>query len=233
MEQKAAKPGQPHCPLGLLDCPCQVTVTELRQELETLRIDAGTDRLTGLGNYRRFNEALVQEMARTRRNGQPMALIIADLDYFKRINDTYGHAIGNEALQHVARLWLSNSRSLDIVCRYGGEEIVFVLPDTNLPAAIHMAERHRWLLEQTPLASSDGPIRLSASFGIAIYPAASDTSPEQLIAEADHWLYQAKANGRNRVGHPEPTEVSESTGLTRAERAALFAPLADSRQNDQ
>ena len=219
-----AQMASPPCPLRLIDCPCQVALGELWAEVERLRSELRTDRLTGLGNYRRFTEALAQEMARTQRNGRPMALIIADLDHFKRVNDKYGHEVGNLALAHVAQLWRQTSRNLDVVCRYGGEEVVFLLPDTELPAAIKMAERHRRYLEQTPLYWEGQVLHLTASFGVAVYRCGDMLSPAQLVAEADRWLYRAKAEGRNRVGHPPPAPVASAKGLSLAERAALFAP---------
>ncbi len=213
-----------NCPLGVADCPCQTKLAQLEIEITSLQTELRTDRLTGLGNYRRFEEAIAEEWARTQRDGLPLALLIADLDHFKQVNDQHGHEVGNLALKHVAKLWRENSRRFDIVCRYGGEEIAFLLPNTDLESAIQMAERHRRRLEHLPLDYAGKPIALSASFGVAVHTLQAPLSEQALVATADRWLYAAKAAGRNCVRHPPLLQTPVSPGLSQAERAALMGP---------
>ncbi len=199
----------PVCPQGDA-CPLQTELASLRSELETLRALVHTDALTGLFNYRHFTRTLDLEMERSRRSGKPVALLMIDLDHFKRFNDTWGHEAGNMALRHVARLIQNTVRRLDIPCRYGGEEFAIILPDTSLHAACVLAERLRALVAGTPVHWDGSAIELSCSIGVDVHTAADRDDAGGFVRRADAWLLQAKTQGRNRVCHPAerpPTHV--------------------------
>jgi diguanylate cyclase (GGDEF)-like protein len=199
----------PVCPQGDA-CALQTQLTRLRSELETLRALVHTDELTGLFNYRHFAQGLELEMERSRRSGKPVALLMIDLDHFKRFNDTWGHEAGNMALRHVARLIQNTVRRLDIPCRYGGEEFAIILPDTSLHAACVLAERLRAVVAQTPVHWESNVIELSCSIGVDVHTAADRDDARGFVRRADAWLLQAKTQGRNRVCHPAerpPTHV--------------------------
>jgi diguanylate cyclase (GGDEF)-like protein len=175
---------------------------------DVLRQQALRDPLTGLYNRRHLDAALARELERTAEHQTPLSLIIADIDHFKRINDTWGHAAGDAVLQMVAQALSHQVRSTDVVCRMGGEEFVLVLPDTPLEVASRRAERVRALLEST-CALQDPPVgRVTVSLGVAAAPAHGQTSGA-LLAAADAALYRAKAAGRNRVERAE--DVSPGT----------------------
>ncbi len=199
----------PVCPQGDA-CPLQTELASLRSELETLRALVHTDALTGLFNYRHFTRTLDLEMERSRRSGKPVALLMFDLDHFKRFNDRWGHEAGNLALRHVARLIQNTVRRLDIACRYGGEEFAIILPDTSLHAACVLAERLRALVAGTPVHWDGSAIELSCSIGVDVHTAADRDDAGGFVRRADAWLLQAKTQGRNRVCHPAerpPTHV--------------------------
>ncbi len=180
----------------------QAELVRLRSELESLRALVHTDELTGLFNYRHFAQALDLEMERSRRSGKSMALLMIDLDHFKRFNDTWGHEAGNMALRHVARLIQNTVRRLDIPCRYGGEEFAIILPDTSLHAACVLAERLRTVVTGTPVHWEGNTLALSCSIGVDVHTAADRDDASGFVRRADAWLLQAKTQGRNRVCHP-------------------------------
>jgi len=170
----------------------------LNQQLEHM---STTDALTGLANRRQFDAVLAGEWSRAVRHGQPLALGVIDLDWFKQYNDNYGHQAGDECLKQVAAaLAKTISRSSDLVARYGGEEFVFIAPETNRENALYLAESVRRAIEQLalPHAFSDYG-HLTLSIGVASCIPKRDELPEALLRTADAMLYQAKAQGRNRV----------------------------------
>jgi diguanylate cyclase (GGDEF)-like protein len=158
---------------------------------------AVTDELTGLANRRRFLAQLDAEVNRSRRSGAPLGIVLADLDDFKNVNDTYGHDIGDEALCNFAQILQATVRDIDLPVRLGGEEFAVLLPDTDLEGAAQLAERLRQALEETSVHSSDSRIRLTASFGVSCFPAAA--AAEDLLTDADRRLYDAKRRGKNTV----------------------------------
>lgn len=194
---------RPQCPVGKSDCALISEITLLRQNLVELSTQVRTDPLTGLSNYRYFIESISQEFERTQRSGQPTSLVMLDIDFFKKVNDTWGHEMGNQALVHIASLIVKTVRKLDIPCRYGGEEFSIILPDTTLRAAVPVAERIRQAIEETPLILAGQELNLTASLGIATYLNNQQISPEELVQQADDFLYQAKKNGRNQTSHAE------------------------------
>lgn len=168
---------------------------EGRQQLEVLLV---TDPLTGIWNRRHLMETLESETHRATRSKSPFAILMVDVDRFKKFNDTHGHIAGDEALKVVAGVLQEATREIDHVARYGGEEFLVVLPDTDIDGAIKAAERIRERLAERSVAVGEQAATLTVSTGVAEFPADGD-SPEALIASADAALYQAKRRGRDRV----------------------------------
>ena len=164
---------------------------EGRRELERLSI---TDHLTGLYNRRYLMETLANEVRRSHRLKHPCALLMADVDHFKEYNDAYGHLAGDAALARVATFFREATRDVDCAVRYGGEEFVVLMPETEADGAAETAQRIRTRLADDPLVGG----KLTLSFGLAQFPDDADT-PEALLAVADAALYQAKREGRDRV----------------------------------
>jgi diguanylate cyclase (GGDEF)-like protein len=157
------------------------------------------DPLTGLFNRRHFDAALKRELARSRRKNVPVSLVLVDIDHFKNVNDGYGHAVGDAVLRTIAQQLRLGIREGDIACRYGGEEMVLLLPECTAADAGMRAEAIRAALATiTPNPEGDGPERITASFGVAAYPVHAQDA-EALFWAADKALYRAKQHGRNRV----------------------------------
>jgi diguanylate cyclase (GGDEF)-like protein len=169
---------------------------ELMRTREQMRHYAEHDDLTALWNHRIIVERLRIEVDRSRREGLPLSIILADLDFFKRINDTYGHPAGDQVLKEASAIFQRMVRSYDWVGRYGGEEFLLILPGSGYMHARQRAEDLRMAFETACVREGEGAISLTASFGVASgFPA----SHEELIREADAALYRAKNNGRNCV----------------------------------
>ena len=158
---------------------------------------AVTDDLTGLANRRRFLAQLDSEIARSKRSGSPLGIVLADLDDFKRVNDTYGHEAGDDALRSFAEILATMARDVDLAVRLGGEEFALLLPDTDLAGAAQLAERLRVALESAEVGRPPVQIRLTASFGVSSFPAAAGA--DDLFTDADRRLYDAKRGGKNQV----------------------------------
>lgn len=158
-----------------------------------------TDPLTGLYNRRFLNEFLHKKLELSKRYQRQLSLAIADIDDFKKLNDTYGHVTGDAVLKSAARVMLKSIRDADILSRYGGEEFVIVMPETNKETASHVAERLREKISVEEIAIHDGGrIAITISLGIASFPEDGDSSVDLLIA-ADDRLYKAKKEGKNRI----------------------------------
>ena len=172
---------------------------ELKQANELLKRLTNIDHLTNLFNRRYLSEVLDGEFFRARRNSEYLSLIIIDIDYFKKVNDTYGHQNGDVVLGAVAMLAQRQLRAYDSAARYGGEEFVLVIPGTTLAGGVMVAERLRQaVLEHTfPPPLEDLTVTISA--GVATYPSPNVDSVDSLFRQADEALYRAKQNGRNRV----------------------------------
>ncbi len=155
------------------------------------------DGLTGLNNRRELDRILAHEYERAVRNGRPLSVALADLDFFKRVNDLHSHAVGDEVLRIVANILVEGCRGIDMVGRYGGEEFVLVLPEADGEEARQICERLRVAIESVDWASKNAGTKVTMSFGLATL--SGETSLERLVAQADAKLYEAKAGGRNRV----------------------------------
>ena len=172
-----------------------LVVTRLRENLERL---SHHDGLTGLLNRRALEENLAAQLQRSRRNGECFCVLMLDVDHFKRINDRFGHAVGDAALQHLAALLLGLLRKVDRLARFGGEEFLVLLPGLVLSDALPVGERLRALIAGAPLQHADAAISMSVSIGVAEWGGVlEDTS--RLLVRADAALYQAKHQGRNQV----------------------------------
>ena len=165
---------------------------------ERLRVLATRDSLTGLLNRRTFFELLEKEWLRSRRICCPLSCVMSDVDLFKRVNDTYGHAVGDAVLKSVSRLIEGCCRGSDSVCRYGGEEFCVLLPDTDDKGAASWAERCRLAIAETPCVAGGRSTSVTVSLGVAQREETTE-SPEQLLDRADQALLAAKRQGRNRV----------------------------------
>lgn len=169
--------------------------SSVRQTIEL----AVTDGLTGLHNRRYLDNHLKTLFNRAAARSRPLSVCITDIDRFKAVNDTYGHDVGDEVLREFARRIRSTVRGADLACRYGGEEFVVVMPDTDAQSAASIAERLRGIIEAAPFPMpAGGSLQITASLGIASFTTGVQT-PEQLLKNADKALYEAKNRGRNRV----------------------------------
>ncbi|MBT3201397.1 MAG: diguanylate cyclase [Phycisphaerales bacterium] len=172
---------------------------------DLLSLHAQLDPLTELFNRRAMSERLEREWARAERHDKVISFAMLDLDHFKKINDTFGHSVGDRVLQNVAKTLISQCRKIDLPVRYGGEEFAIVIPDEAAEQAAKMVERLRDHIANTPLITGDTSVTITASFGVA--DSTDRPSIKAMIEAADMAMYQAKQNGRNRVEaalHLEP-----------------------------
>jgi two-component system cell cycle response regulator len=175
------------------------TIRELETSQRALAEQATTDPLTRLKNRRAFFENGAKHLSVARRYNTDFSIIAADLDYFKRVNDTYGHQAGDEALIAVAGILLQLTRTEDTVARVGGEEFAMLLPDTNRLGAAVLAERIRAAVEYERFMVTEHTVQLTLSIGVASFAVERVDSVDQLLNIADQRLYLAKRHGRNRI----------------------------------
>ncbi|MPZ15845.1 MAG: diguanylate cyclase [Chloroflexi bacterium] len=196
-------------------------VAEAKEKVE---IFSKIDWLTGLYNMRHFDAVAVQEFARAERYGRPLALLMVDSDHLKRINDTYGHQAGDQLIADLSRLIMQQARMSDTVIRYGGDEFLVVLPETDAAGARFLAERIRSAVETYRFSVNGREVANTVSIGIASYPTdAADTM--SLLARADAALYQSKLAGRNQV--TAYTEGMDSAPLPVVEEEPIRSLAAD------
>ena len=166
-------------------------------ELEQIAIK---DPLTKIYNRRFFIEVAEKELERDKRKGSPLSVIILDIDHYKKVNDSYGHLIGDQVLINLANLCLNNIRNMDIFARFGGDEFVILMPDTDKKMASETADRLRVLVAEKPMAASDkSEVPITISLGISDWNSEIPIEINELLDQADQALYQAKQAGRNRV----------------------------------
>jgi len=188
----------------------QTELLETNKRLELLSI---TDGLTKLHNHRFFQDELARAFEESQRYQRPLSLAMIDIDFFKKFNDTYGHAIGDDVLKFAAKLYKSSVRSTDLVARYGGEEFAVMMPETALDDGIAFAEKIRHMVESSPMETQIGALQVTISIGVASVPHSRIHSAKELIVAADKALYRAKKNGRNQVQAERRRD-----GLTRTPR---------------
>jgi diguanylate cyclase (GGDEF)-like protein len=218
----------PSCLQVGAQCPLHQQLMQLQHEVGVLKEQVRTDALTGLYNFRFFSDTLPLEIERARRSFQPLSLIMLDIDHFKRFNDTWGHELGNQALVHISRLINLTVRKLDYACRFGGEEFVILLPNTDLRQAMSVAERLREMIETTPLITEkDSPITITASLGVDEFRSHHSDTPEGFVERVDAWLYSAKHAGRNCVVGPVKEPMEHQTSVSSEEKDALFGAFGD------
>ena len=169
----------------------------LSAAIKKLIQDSETDSLTGLFNRRTFLKKIENEAMRFKRNKKPFSLLFADIDFFKKVNDTYGHAAGDDVLISVSNLLNTEKREVDQVGRWGGEEFLLLLPETNLGGAAQHGNKIRELVSAKPIIYEEQEIHITMSFGVSEY--SGDSNIEKTIDQADQRLYQAKNTGRNKV----------------------------------
>jgi diguanylate cyclase (GGDEF)-like protein len=217
-----------NCPRGDSVCHFLGEIVELRKTVDSLTEMVRTDALTGLFNFRFFTETIALEMERTRRGTQPLSMILLDIDHFKKFNDQWGHELGNHALVHIAKLIKVAVRKLDYPCRFGGEEFVILLPNTDLRQAVNVADRLCEMIATTPLeVAGQYPITITASLGVDQFASSNSETSEVFIHRVDSWLYKAKHNGRNQVARPELVTALHNESVSMEEKDALFNLLSD------
>ena len=170
---------------------------QLRQSAEDAHVKSRTDPLTGLPNRLAYDQRFNEELARFERYGTVFSLCVADIDYFKRINDEYGHLAGDKVLRLMSRILKNQLRGVDFIARFGGEEFVIIMPSTDAGAAGIAAEKVRQTIEISPFNFQSNPVKITMSFGIT--QVQKEDSVSSMFARADKAMYTAKQEGRNRV----------------------------------
>ena len=218
LETANAALGEAKTAAEALSASLEVKVRERTEALETANRQLTeltvTDALTGLANRRHFDLALVEEWARAQRSGQPLALLMVDVDFFKPYNDHYGHQAGDDCLRRVAHFLRGAARRAgDLVARYGGEEFAVVAADTDLAAALSLAEAMRATVAAAAIPHAVTPVAggtATVSIGVAVTVPKFGETPERLLLRADATLYLAKSQGRNRVAQPDEFLADEA-----------------------
>lgn len=171
-------------------------VNDAKARLATLAVQ---DELTGLYNYRYLHTRVHEEFKRAERYREPLACIMADIDYFKQVNDRFGHDAGDEVLREISARMRTAVREIDVVTRYGGEEFLLILPSTNFSGALSVADRVWRSIGTQPFTFGEGTHKITVSLGVAVFPSRDIKAKDHLVKAADRALYQAKQEGRNRI----------------------------------
>lgn len=188
-----------------------VALQELEDANRELAEKTTTDDLTKLYNRRFYDQRMLAEFRRSRRNLSPLSLLVVDIDFFKKVNDNFGHTAGDQCLQQVAQcIKTSLLRSADIACRYGGEEFCLIMPETPLIGAASFAEELRKKVSSLNIHYEGKTISLTISCGISCYQQEAEMSPELLFTAADKALYKAKELGRNQVQIADSNVLKET-----------------------
>jgi diguanylate cyclase (GGDEF) domain len=187
----------------IVDLQNELLLTNRRLELLSI-----TDGLTQLYNHRHLQDELARAFEESERYQRPLSFVIVDLDFFKKVNDTYGHAIGDEVLKAMSKIFQQSIRAADLAARYGGEEFALMLPETMLDDAVTFAEQIRLIVESKPIETIAGSIPVTVSIGVASVPHTRIHSAKELIVAADKALYRAKKNGRNQVQAERRSEAN-------------------------
>ena len=172
-------------------------IAEDRQQIREYQFQATIDGLTELFNRYWLDKMLPRAMERCRRSGEPLSLVMLDIDHFKRVNDLFGHPIGDEVIRRVSRNLRANIRALDLPARYGGEEFILICPNTSKGAALNLAERLRAQIAGNPLGIGGLTVEVTISVGVA--QMSSEDHVADLLGRSDEALYRAKDRGRNSV----------------------------------
>ncbi|MEN0058905.1 MAG: diguanylate cyclase [Bdellovibrio sp.] len=204
---------KPFVPLELLArIRTQLRIRDLHEQLlfanEKLKALVDTDDLTGLYNMRSLYQRLDFEMERGRRFQRDVCVLMMDMDFFKTVNDGHDHLFGSYVLSEVGKIIRANTRNIDIPARYGGDEFLIVLTETNHEGAMYFCERLRENIQKTTFRNGEDVIKLTASLGFAITIPGENITAKELVRRADHALYEAKGSGRNRVCFYKPEESS-------------------------
>lgn len=198
-------------------------IVDLQKELvasnERLSLLSITDGLTRLYNHRHFQEELARMFEESLRYDRPLSLALIDIDFFKKVNDTWGHGAGDEVLKRVSSIFANQTRSADMAARYGGEEFAVIMPETDLEHAIQFAEGIRKTIEDTAIETEEATLRVTVSIGIACYPHTQVQTPRQLVESADRALYRAKRGGRNQVKAERRRSLARTTSPAAAAAA--------------
>jgi diguanylate cyclase (GGDEF)-like protein len=175
----------------------------VRQLVQEARDTAMRDGLTALYNRRAFEKHLEEAISRENRSGGKFALVLLDIDHFKRLNDTFGHPAGDATLRHVSKVMSAHLRASDQAARFGGEEFALILPATDEAGAVLLAGRVRAAIEGSPLVFEGARLTVTVSLGVAVWPRDGEGKGD-IVAAADRALYAAKQGGRNRVEVARP-----------------------------
>ena len=223
MTKKKPKPEKPTCPVGEDACEWLDEIVRLRAQVRELSELVATDPLTGLFNYRHFKQVLQTEMDRAKRSSIPTCLVLADIDYLKAINDEHGHEAGNLVLKQLADICRGEVRTTDVVCRYVGEVMAIIFPETHLNLAVKVADRIRQQIADTPIQLESGEINVTVSMGASVYVKTSVIDMVDFVDSVDKFMHEAKQSGRNCICHIDFSELRSVTEIGAPERVMRIA----------